>query len=556
MRALAPLALSIALSACGPSYLGPIALEITPTDPLASEDVRIVAPVSRAVETFQVTATNGAETLTFDSSEMESEPYLIEGRTYTLWFPAEHTARDEVWTLTAIGTVGRGELRGTAEITIKNTPPNGTVTLGPAEPTRRDTLVATSDFADADGDAFDVSYTWFVNGDRIDNIGPELPPLQARRNDRVRVVARANDGTDDGPEATAEITLRNAPPTVQVELSPADAHTGSTLVALASGNDVDGDELTFEYSWEINGEQLPTTTDELMPALHRRDDVVRVRAVARDGRTLSEPAFDEITIQNSPPSMPEIAIQPERPSVTRDLVCGLTTPAVDADGDPLTYLFTWRRDGAAYTGATSRTVHTGDTVPASVTREGELWSCAASVSDGDAVVGPTAWTPEAEIGPPVAVFTFKDTSAADVSATALRDFFNDVAVAPTDYIFFEVKAAGRGGAWCATRADWYKDNYVRLGGGSSTATSSGWNKWQRSEGGSWVGPTTAGYTNYFGSGCASSAWNWCSEWGFGRSLGVMPGRSGDETYANGWGGSVGWEFTLKVAPTRADACDF
>jgi hypothetical protein len=549
---------TLALAACGPSYLGPITMEVLPVNPTTEVDLRVIAPVPRAVEAFEIVATNGTDTYTFSPADMNQEPFQFDGTRYTLMFPAANTAKGQTWTFRAIGTIGRGELTGSADAQIRNSPPVGTVTLSPDMPTRADAIVATASFTDADADDVALTYEWFVNNNAVPSIsGPEFPPANARRNDKVKVVVRGSDGDDEGAEATAEVTLRNAPPTVSVELSPADPDTRTTLVALASGTDPDGDELTFEYSWEIDGVAISPTTPELAPQLHSRGNVVRVRAVARDGRTISAPDWDEVTILNSAPTMPAVAIDPPAPSVTRALVCALTTPSTDADRDPLTYFFAWRRDGAEWTGSTATTTHAGDTIVAANTREGEAWTCSVSVSDGEIVTGPSAWSAEAIIGPPVAIFTFVDTSSIDLSATALRDFFNANPVTSSDWIFFEVKGGSSGGAWCAERADWYSSNYVSLAGGSSTATSGSWNKWHRSQTGSWTGPVTAGYLNYFGSGCASSAWNWCSEWGLGsRYLGVMPGRSGGESYASTFASGSGWEFTLKTGGARADVCGF
>ena len=61
----------------------------------------------------------------------------------------------------------------------------------------------------------------------------------------------------------------------------------------------------------------------------------------------------------------------------------MLTDATDADGDLLSYSFTWEVDGIAYTDAVYG-VFAGDTVASGETFAGENWTCAATASDGSA----------------------------------------------------------------------------------------------------------------------------------------------------------------------------
>lgn len=549
----------LVLTACGPSFLGPIPLEIGPESPDTTHDIVLKATVPRAHDTFRLVATTQGREIVFEAADLESEPHQFEGRVYTAVLDAQHTARDQVWTIDALATKGRGELRSTEELTIRNAPPSGSVTISPDAPSRADAITVAPNFADPDGDALTFTYRWEVNGAATAHDQASFPAMTARRNDRVRVTVVASDGTDESDPISADVTLRNAPPVAYVELSPAEPHARSTILAMASGEDADDDPLTFDYSWTINGVELSTTAPELLPGTVRRDDEVMVRVVARDGRTLSEPAFDTVTVLNSPPTLPEIAIDPPNPTVVSDFVCAIVVPSTDADRDPISYLFTWFRNGEVWTGATATTAHPGDTILADATVEGERWACEASATDHESTTGPTERTPEVEIGPPVAVFNFTDTTAVDVSQTAIRDFFDELRVSSSDYIFFEVYGSGMGGAWCAERADWYVSEYLSKAGASSTSSSGSWQKWHRPHGGAWSAAVTSSHTNYWGSGCGGLTWNWCSEWGMGgRSLAVMPGNTSasGESYANQWSSGRNWEVTIKVAPTRRDACDF
>jgi len=60
-------------------------------------------------------------------------------------------------------------------------------------------------------------------------------------------------------------------------------------------------------------------------------------------------------------------------------VCSVDTPATDADGDTLTYAFSWEVDGAPYGGTV---IATSSTIPGADTTTGEAWACSVSANDG------------------------------------------------------------------------------------------------------------------------------------------------------------------------------
>lgn len=84
---------------------------------------------------------------------------------------------------------------------------------------------------------------------------------------------------------------------------------------------------------------------------------------------------------NAPPDAPAVAITPSSPTAGVGLLCAITTPSTDPDGDAVSYRFDWDVDGVAYT-STSTTTEPGDTIPPSVTLEGEVWTCTVTPDDG------------------------------------------------------------------------------------------------------------------------------------------------------------------------------
>ncbi len=95
-----------------------------------------------------------------------------------------------------------------------------------------------------------------------------------------------------------------------------------------------------------------------------------------DGAATGTPVEDTITIANSPPTAPVVDVTPNAPSTDDDLVCAVTTPSTDADGDGVTYSYAWYKDTVLQPALTT------DTVDSSNTADGEVWRCAVTPYDG------------------------------------------------------------------------------------------------------------------------------------------------------------------------------
>ena len=59
-----------------------------------------------------------------------------------------------------------------------------------------------------------------------------------------------------------------------------------------------------------------------------------------------------VTVSNTAPTAPVVAITPVDAESGDDLTCSVTTASTDADGDALTYAFAWDVDGVDFTSAT------------------------------------------------------------------------------------------------------------------------------------------------------------------------------------------------------------
>jgi hypothetical protein len=84
---------------------------------------------------------------------------------------------------------------------------------------------------------------------------------------------------------------------------------------------------------------------------------------------------------------------------TEAIVCEITSPSTDADGDPITYDFAWDVDGESYTDTDTDT-HDGDTVPGDALASDETWTCTVTPNDGeeDGEPGSDSWATDAAPG--------------------------------------------------------------------------------------------------------------------------------------------------------------
>ncbi len=98
--------------------------------------------------------------------------------------------------------------------------------------------------------------------------------------------------------------------------------------------------------------------------------------VADDGTEATPVASaGPVLVVNSPPTAPDVRVEPALPVDTDELACVVDAPAWDADGDPIALTWAWDVDGVPFSGAV-------DTVAAADTAPLEVWTCAVVPDDG------------------------------------------------------------------------------------------------------------------------------------------------------------------------------
>lgn len=296
------------------------------------------------------------------------------------------TAKGDVWTVRATPTDGSTTgPYGEASITIANTEPTvSNVSISPNSPAISDTLTCSYVLNDADGDTVTETIEWELNG-AVQNETSASYSGAFSQNDTITCRVTPNDGTVDGAAQEASVTIGNTTPTItSVTLSPTSLYTNDDLTATVVASDADGDTLSYTFDWYVDSGAGALLVDTVTQSAGShvldgatyfdRDDSVYVVVTVEDGLSSANETSSSVTIMNTAPVGDGVAISPASPIAgVDDLMCVPT--ATDADGDTVTFTYSWTEDGQA-------TSFTTDTIPASETDSGEVWVCTATPSDG------------------------------------------------------------------------------------------------------------------------------------------------------------------------------
>lgn len=265
--------------------------------------------------------------------------------------PATETARGEIWTLTVVASDGSAdEAEGSAEVVIDNALPTAAVALTPDPAYSTDTVEASVETDDVDGDTVGLSYAWYVDEIAAGD-GSSLSGFD--RDQIVRVEVTPHDGTEVGETASAEVPIANSEPWVEsgtVSISPDPAYEADTLSCSGTGGDDDtGDSLEWSLRWLVDGAEVSTDAT-LDGSLFDRDQSVQCALSATDGTASSgEELSQTLVISNTAPTITSVTLSDAAP-VEGDTLSYTLTGASDDDGDALTYVPGWSVEGTWVSG--------------------------------------------------------------------------------------------------------------------------------------------------------------------------------------------------------------
>ena len=238
--------------------------------------------------------------------------------------------------------------------------------------------------SDPDGTSVTLAYLWTTGTTPLStSTSLDLSTTSVQPNDVVQCSITATDGDGEEAISSASVTVENSSPEITaVVIDPNPAYTNTDLTATASYSDLEGDSVTFTYTWSVNGADIQSgSSDTFSSTLFSKNDVVLVSVVAEDGVSVSAEVAESTTISNSLASSPVISISPSAPlEQVDDIICTIDALSADTDADPVTYSFSWTVDGTPYT--SSSDTATTSTVSAFDLNGGEEWECSVTPNDG------------------------------------------------------------------------------------------------------------------------------------------------------------------------------
>jgi hypothetical protein len=274
--------------------------------------------------------------------------------------------------------------------------PSLRVALGPATATTADNLLASIETESGQPAEGSFQFSWQRDGTVQEELAGLnlIPASHTSRDDRWQVFVTAIRGDSEPLQLQSNtVEIVNTPPSIaSVIIAPAEPTAATELSAEVLGyEDLDGDGPSYNYTWFVDGVATGEDLGILAIGLFVRDQQVQVEVMASDGEEQSTPVLSElITIGNSAPSAPVIAIVPVHPVGSQDsLQCSVLDDALDVDQDSLSYELDWLVDGGEYPGdpiasgwaGPATTLLDGDTVPAEDASPGEEWTCTLRARD-------------------------------------------------------------------------------------------------------------------------------------------------------------------------------
>lgn len=308
------------------------------------------------------------------------------------------TARGQVWSLRVVPSDGwhPGEA-ATASVTIANSAPvvGGALVLPSSGATDSVLTCSATGAVDADGDAVELAFEWLVNGEHAGD-GPTLDGEHFSKGDAVVCRVTPTDGTDAGEAVeAAPVPILNSTPTVgAVTLTPGSG-TATTAFACSwdGAEDADGDAITTQIVWLLDGQELPGTTSATVVPVSvgaSKGQTLRCRIKPSDGQGNGAPAdSNAVVLDNAVPVVASVVVKGGAGGSAKEadeLTCESSVP-VDEDGDVVGIVWGWIVDGSPALGAGGAPVTTA-TLGGAYFDKGQLVQCTATPNDGE-VAGAT-----------------------------------------------------------------------------------------------------------------------------------------------------------------------
>ncbi len=255
------------------------------------------------------------------------------------------------------GNGGSASLSSNTLTAVNTAPEISGVTLSDTSPTTTDDVtVSVATETDDDSDAITLSYKWFVNDTEVSGATTNtLDSSEFKKGDEIYCEVTPNDGDEDGDSVdSGTATAVNTAPVIAgstaVVVTPSNPTKLTPPTCAATATDDDGDTITYSYRWTV-GSTVVGTSAALPASAFTRGDTLVCNATPSDGTdTGTEVASAGALVGNAAPPISSIPRSPTSPKEGDTVAASIV--AVDADGDAVTYTYSWTVDGTTITDAT------------------------------------------------------------------------------------------------------------------------------------------------------------------------------------------------------------
>jgi hypothetical protein len=184
----------------------------------------------------------------------------------------------------------------------------------------------------------------------------------------------------EAPEASAAAApAANQPPVLQaLRFDPDPPLPGQRVTLHAQVSDPDGDDVRLVYSWRLDGADTGRGEAAFDVPQQAKGRLLEATVVAHDGHQEGPARTLSAEVGNQVPKLVDLMLEPAQGLTVQSEIVA-SPRAVDGDGDPVVFQYTWRvngrrvkQDGAALT---SRYFERGDSVVLEVrASDGDDWS--------------------------------------------------------------------------------------------------------------------------------------------------------------------------------------
>lgn len=141
------------------------------------------------------------------------------------------------------------------------------------------------------------------------------------------------------------INVPPGPPVVALSPDPAFTMDELRVTLPTPSVDPEGDAVSYTYAWSRDGVPSTASTNDRLPSTATsRGETWAVTVTPGDGYGTGDVGTASVTVQNSPPTLVSVTLDPD-PAVTDDRLTCTPDGAADADGDPISFTYAWEVDG-------------------------------------------------------------------------------------------------------------------------------------------------------------------------------------------------------------------